>query len=212
MNEPEKKRNRLLAEQLLIMLRKRNMDAYFCETGEEARKKVLELIPEGGSVTWGGSESIKEIGLPEALKNGGYKVFDRTEAVSDEEIQKIYREAFFADAYLTSTNAVTFDGELINIDGNANRVAAMAFGPKAVIMVVGMNKVVKDVEEGISRTRNFSAPINVQRLGFTPPCSKTGRCMNCLSPYCICCQILITRYSRIKGRTKVILVNEELGF
>ena len=193
-------------------LNSRNMEAFLVGTKEEALKKALELIPEGSSVGWGGSASIEEIGLKEAIKNGKYKVVDREKGSSQEEAEKLMRDIFFCDYFLASSNAVSEDGVLVNVDGNSNRVAAICYGPKHVIMIIGMNKVVKSVEDAMSRARNTAAPLNAQRFDIDTPCKKTGCCYDCKKPDTVCCQILITRYSRHVGRIKVILVNEELGF
>ena len=156
--------------------------------------------------------SIKAIGLPEALHKGNYKVLDRDLCATPEEKAEMMHQALNCDYFLASCNAISEDGILVNIDGNANRVAAFAFGPKNVLLIVGMNKVVKSEEDAMSRARNEAAPINAQRFGLDTPCSKNGMCYDCKSPDCICCQILITRYSRVAKRIKVILVDENLGF
>ena len=182
-------------------LESRNMDAYYAETKEEAVKKALEWIPEGSTINMGGSSSVRECGLIDAICSGNYNFCDRDKASTQEEKQKIARAAFSSE-----------DGILVNIDGNANRVAAYAFGPKNVLLIVGMNKVVKTQEDAMSRARNEAAPVNAQRFGIDTPCSKAGSCFDCKSPECICCQILMTRFSRQKGRFKIILVDENLGF
>ncbi|AVQ30597.1 lactate utilization protein [Fusobacterium varium] len=205
-------RDSLRGEQVVKALNSRNMEAFLVGTKEEALKKALELIPEGSSVGWGGSASIEEIGLKEAIKNGKYKVVDREKGSSQEEAEKLMRDIFFCDYFLASSNAVSEDGVLVNVDGNSNRVAAICYGPKHVIMIIGMNKVVKSVEDAMSRARNTAAPLNAQRFDIDTPCKKTGCCYDCKKPDTVCCQILITRYSRHVGRIKVILVNEELGF
>ena len=205
-------RDSLRGEQVVKALNSRNMEAFLVGTKEEALKKALELIPEGSSVGWGGSASIEEIGLKEAIKNGKYKVVDREEGSSQEEAEKLMRDIFFCDYFLASSNAVSEDGVLVNVDGNSNRVAAICYGPKHVIMIIGMNKVVKSVEDAMSRARNTAAPLNAQRFDINTPCKKTGCCYDCKKPDTVCCQILITGYSRHVGRIKVILVNEELGF
>lgn len=211
MNENISKRNALLAQKMIAALESRNMEAYYAESKEEALKKALELIPEGSVVSWGGSMSIGEIGLTQALHEGNYEVLDRDMYNTRDEKNDIARKAFFCDYYLASTNAISEDGILVNIDGNANRVAAIAFGPKNVLMIVGMNKVVKTEEDAMSRAKNIAAPINAQRFGGTP-CTVTGSCANCKSPTCICCQTLVTRFSLAPKRIKIILVNDELGF
>ena len=205
-------RDSLRGEQVVKALNSRNMEAFLVGTKEEALKKALELIPEGSSVGWGGSASIEEIGLKEAIKNGKYKVVDREGGSSQEEAEKLMRDIFFCDYFLASSNAVSEDGVLVNVDGNSNRVAAICYGPKHVIMIIGMNKVVKSVEDAMSRARNTAAPLNAERFDIDTPCKKTGCCYDCKKPDTVCCQILITRYSRHVGRIKVILVNEELGF
>ena len=206
------KRNDLLAEQVIKSLKSRQMEGHYVQTKEEALELALELIPEGSSISWGGSMSIKAIGLPEALHKGNYKVLDRDLCATPEEKAEMMHQALNCDYFLASCNAISEDGILVNIDGNANRVAAYAFGPKNVLLIVGMNKVVKTQEDAMSRARNEAAPVNAQRFGIDTPCSKAGSCFDCKSPECICCQILMTRFSRQKGRFKIILVDENLGF
>lgn len=205
-------RNEVLGNRMVKALKSRNMDAYYVKTKEEALKKALELIPEGSSVSWGGSMSIAEIGLSDAICLGDYEVLDRSAGKTREEQEEIMRKAMTCDVFLGSTNAVSEDGILVNIDGNANRIAAYAYGPKSVLLIVGMNKVVRTEEDALSRARNEAAPINAQRFGIDTPCVKNGVCGDCKSPQCICCQIMITRFSRIPQRIKVILVDENLGF
>lgn len=207
-----KMRNEVLANRVVKNLESRNMEAYFVKTKEEALKKALELIPEGSSISWGGTASAKEIGLLDAVHEGNYEVYDREEAPTPELKNEIAHKALDCDFFIGSTNALAENGVMVNIDGNANRVAAFAFGPKNVLLIVGMNKVVKSEEDAMSRARNEAAPINAQRFGLDTPCSKNGMCYDCKSPDCICCQILITRYSRVAKRIKVILVDENLGF
>ena len=211
MGEYSSKRNGLLAEQMIRAMEARNMEAYFAKTKEDALKKALELIPEGSSVSWGGSMSIKEIGLTEALHKGNYTVYDREICKNAEEKREVALKAFDCDFFLASTNAMSEDGILVNIDGNGNRVAAITFGPRNVLMIVGMNKVVKTEADAMSRAKNIAAPINAQRFGGTP-CAVTGACSLCKSPSCICCQTLVTRFSKQPKRIKVILVDEDLGF
>ena len=205
-------RNEVLANRVVKNLESRNMEAYFVKTKEEALKKALELIPEGSSISWGGTVSAKEIGLLDAVHEGNYEVYDREEAQTPELKNEIAHKALDCDFFIGSTNALAENGVMVNIDGNANRVAAFAFGPKNVLLIVGMNKVVKSEEDAMSRARNEAAPINAQRFGLDTPCSKNGMCYDCKSPDCICCQILITRYSRAAKRIKVIVVDENLGF
>ena len=209
MNENIVKRNRLLAETVIKGLESRNMTGYYAGNKEEALKKALELIPEGSSISMGGAMSVHEIGLSEALKTDKYNFIDR-DAYEDKRAAML--AAYDADVFLSSCNAMTSDGILVNIDGNSNRVSAIAQGPKHVLFIVGMNKICSDVDGAMKRARNVAAPINAQRFGLSTPCAKTGSCLDCKSPDNICCQILITRYSLHKGRISVILVNDELGF
>ena len=209
MNENIVKRNRLLSEKVIKGLESRNMKGYYAESKEEALKIALDLIPAKSSVTMGGAMSAHEIGLVEALKEGDYNFIDRDKA---EDTRAAMLAAYDADFFLTSANAMTEDGVMVNIDGNSNRVSAIAQGPKHVIVIAGMNKICPDVDAAMKRARNVAAPINAQRFGLNTPCAKTGSCMNCKSPDTICCQFLITRFSRHEGRIHVILVNDSLGF
>lgn len=209
MNENITKRNNLLAQKVIKGLESRNMKGYYAESKEEALKLALELIPENSSVTMGGAMSAHEIGLVDALKEGNYNFIDRDKA---EDKRAAMLAAYDADYFLTSANAMTEDGVMVNIDGNSNRVSAIAQGPKHVLVIVGMNKICVDVDAAMKRARNIAAPINAQRFGLNTPCAKTGSCMNCKSPDTICCQFLITRFSRHEGRIHVILVNDSLGF
>ncbi len=209
MNENVQKRNELLAQKVIKGLGSRNMTGYYAASKEDALKKALELIPEGSTVTMGGGISPVEIGLVDALKNGNYTFIDRN-AVPDR--REAMLEAYRADVYLASVNAMTDDGVLVNIDGNSNRVSAIAYGPKKVVFIVSMKKVCGDIDHAMKRARNVAAPTNAQRFGLSTPCAKTGSCFNCKSPDTICCQFLITRFSSHEGRIHVILVNEDLGF
>ncbi|MBS4960566.1 MAG: lactate utilization protein [Clostridiales bacterium] len=208
---PMEKRNSLLGAQMVEDMKKRGMEGYYCATKEEAIKKALELIPEGSTVSWGGSATIRDMGLTQALKEGNYQAFDR-DGLPPAEQQELYRKVFSMDYYVTSTNAITTDGLMINVDGNSNRIAAIAFGPKNVLVVTGMNKVCQSEEAAMIRARSIASPINAARFDIATPCNKVGMCRNCLSPDCICNEILITRRSKPAGRIKVILVGEELGF
>ncbi len=209
MNENIVKRNELLAQKVIKGLESRNMKGYYAANKEEALAKALELIPTGASVTMGGAMSAHEIGLVEALKKGDYNFIDRDAA---EDKRAAMLQAYDADFFLTSANAMTEDGVMVNIDGNSNRVSAIAQGPKHVLVIVGMNKICVDADAAMKRARNVAAPINAQRFGLSTPCAKTGACMDCKSPDTICCQFLITRYSRHADRIHVILVNDNLGF
>ena len=206
MNENIVKRNELLAQKVIKGLESRNMSGYYAANKEEALKKALELIEEGSSVTMGGAMSAHEIGLVDAVKNGNYNFIDR-DAATDKRAAML--AAYDADVF---ANAMTEDGVIVNIDGNSNRVSAIAQGPKKVLFIVGMNKICDDIDGAMKRARNVAAPTNAQRFGLNTPCAKTGSCMNCKSPDTICCQFLITRFSRHEGRIHVILVNDNLGF
>jgi L-lactate utilization protein LutB len=209
MNENITKRNELLAQTVIKGLKSRNMTGYYAATKEEALDIALSLIPEGSSVTMGGAMSVHEIGLVKVLQEGNYSFIDR-DAYEDKRAAML--AAYDADVFLSSSNAVSQDGILVNIDGNANRVSAIAQGPRKVIMIVGMNKVCDDWDGAMKRARNVAAPINTQRFGLSTPCTKTGTCMDCKSPDTICCQFLITRFSHHANRIHVILVNDDLGF
>ena len=209
MNEIITKRNDLLAQKIIKGLESRNMAGYYAATKEKALEIALSLIPEGSSVGMGGAMSAHEIGLVDVLKNGNYRFIDRDKAADR---RAAMLETYDADVFLSSANAMTDDGVLVNIDGNANRVSAICQGPKKVVFIVSMNKVCADLDSAMKRARNVAAPINAQRFGLSTPCAKTGKCMDCKSPDTICCQFLITRFSRHPGRIHVILVNENLGF
>lgn len=209
MSEFRNMRNDLLAEHVIRGLESRNMKGYYAQTKEEALKIALSLIPEGSKVTRGGSFSVNEIGLADALIAGNYDYCNR-DAMADKRAAELF--AYDADVYICSTNAITEDGILVNIDGNSNRVSAIAYGPRKVVMIVGMNKVAKDVDSAMKRARNEAAPINAERFSRKTPCTKTGVCMDCKTPDTICCQFMVTRYSKHPDRIHVVLVNENLGF
>ncbi len=203
------KRNELLAARVIKGLESRNMCGYYAASKEEALKIALDLIPEGSSVTMGGCMSAHEIGLVEAVKNGNYNFIDRN---AYDDPRQALLDGYAADVFLSSANAITNDGVLVNIDGNANRVSYIAQGPRKVVMIVGMNKVCDDEDGAMKRARNVAAPINAQRFNLNTPCCKNGACANCKSADTICCQFLVTRFSRHAGRINVILVNDTLGF
>ncbi|MBR6148077.1 MAG: lactate utilization protein [Lachnospiraceae bacterium] len=209
MNENISKRNELLASQVIKGLESRNMSGYYASDKDEALKIALSLIEKGSTVTMGGAMSAHEIGLVDALKKGDYNFIDRDQ---EKDKRAAMLAAYDADVFLSSANAITNDGVMVNIDGNSNRVSAIAQGPKKVVFIVGMNKVCDDIDGAMKRARNVAAPINAQRFNLNTPCAKTGACFNCKSPDTICCQFLITRYSRHEGRIHVILVNDNLGF
>lgn len=207
------KRWELAAPTLIKNFEKRGMEACYCENSKEALKKVLSLIPKGASVTFGGSETLNETGIFEALTTGPYEFIDRKSARTKEEARALFGKIVCADYFLMSTNAFTKDGELVNIDGNGNRVACLIHGPEHIIVVTGMNKLCESTEDALARIRDTAAPPNAVRVGCKETvCMKTGICGQCLSPDCICCQTVITRKSRHPGRITVILVGEELGF
>lgn len=201
-----------MAKTIIENLEKRNMEGYYFESSSECVKAIIDSIPSGSVISWGGSETVKEMGLMEAVHNGSYELIDRTAAQNPEEARQIYAKTVLADYYLMSSNALTIGGELINIDGNGNRVACLIQGPAHVIIVVGMNKIVTDVESGVARVRNMASPANAIRLNKKIPCASTGHCHDCLSPDCFCNQIVITRRSGHKGRIRVYLVAEDLGY
>ena len=209
---PKKKFYETAAETLIKNLDKRGMEAYYVDNAEDALNMALRFVAPGSSVSWGGSMTITDIGLIDALKVGDYTVLDRMAPMSDEEKRELYGKVATCDYYFMSSNAITMDGELVNIDGIGNRVASLIFGPTNVIIIAGMNKVVDNVDAAIERARNTAAPINTIRLNRKTPCTQTGRCMDCMSPECICNQFVVTRRSMPAGRIKIILVGEELGY
>ena len=209
---PKEIANQNLANTIIKNMAKKNMEGYYCATSAEAVEKALSLMPEGASVTWGGSMTLTECGLMDALKTANYEIIDRDTAKTPEEARVMYSKQVMADYYLMSTNALTIDGELVNIDGRANRVSCLCWGPQNVIIIAGMNKVCSDVESAIQRVRNFAAPPNCVRLNKNTPCAQTGKCGDCYSQESICSQFLVTRRSSTPNRIKVILVGEELGY
>ena len=209
---PTELRNSRLAERMIKNLARRNMQAFYCPTAEEAVGKVLELIPAGSSVTWGGSMTIRDIGIPDALRQKGcYEVLDRDLVEGDEAKVQMYVRAFTTDVYLSSANAISEDGVIVNIDGNGNRVAAITWGPKRVIFVIGLNKVAQTVEAALARARSTASPINAARFDIKTPCQTDGVCHNCNSPESICNYVHFLRNSP-KGRHVVVLVGEDLGY
>lgn len=211
MTEMHKKVYAKRGEILVKNLKKRHFDAYYCATKEEALAKALELIPEGATVGWGGAMSANQIGLMDALHAGNYRALDRENAKTPEEQDANRKACMFADVFLTGANALSLDGEMVNIDGLGNRVAAIVYGPKEVLVIAGMNKVCDTLEDAITRARTVAAPLNQQRFQLANPCTATGTCADCKSETCICNQILITRHCRPVGRIKFILVGEDLG-
>lgn len=209
---PKEIRNERLAQKIINNLQRRNFEAFYCPTAAEAVEKVSALIPDGSSVTWGGSMTIRDMGLTEALHKRNLNVLDRDLAADRDEAQRIYREAFSTDFYLSGVNAISEDGVIVNIDGNGNRVAAITFGPKKVILVVGLNKATQDVQSALARARSTASPINAARFDIKTPCQVDGICHNCNSPESICNYIHFMRNSHPAGRHTVVLVGEDLGY
>ncbi len=209
-------------EKTVENLRKNNMEAYVVQNCTEAVKLVEGLLKEGETITCGGSATLAESGVMTLMKSGRYNFIDRSVAKSREETEELYRKSFFAETYLTSANAVTESGQLYNVDGNSNRVAAICYGPKSVIFVVGINKLVRDLDEAVKRVKTCAAPANCVRLGCETPCSKTGECISlktggdmpsgCASEGRVCCNYVVSSWQRVKNRFKVIIVKESLGF
>ena len=209
---PQEKRNERMAARLIRNLERRHFEAYYCRTAEEIISKVTDLIPPGSSISWGGSMTIRDIGLTKALKAGDYQVFDRDDATTEEGKVATYRKAFEVDYYLSSVNAMSESGVIVNIDGNGNRVAAITWGPKRVIFVVGLNKVAQTVEAALQRARSTASPINAARFDIDTPCQVDGLCHNCNSAQSICNYIHFLRNSHPERRHIVILTDLALGY
>ena len=209
---PISRRNSRLAERLIQKLRQRHYDAYYCEGREALLNQVKALIPEGSTVAWGGSMSIRDTGITQMLKTGNYVVYDREDVTTAEDKRRMYLKAFECQYYLGSVNAMSEEGEIVNIDGTGNRVAAMTWGPEHVILVVSLHKVCQDLEAAIKRARSTAAPINMARFNFEPPCQRDGVCHNCLSPDSICNYISIQRMSHPAHRHIVVLTDEPVGY
>lgn len=212
MMTPLETRNEKLAQRMIKNLVQRHYDAYFCKTADDIINKVKELIPEGSSISWGGSMSIRDSGVTKMLKAGNYDVFDRDDVTTQEDKIRIYRKAFECDYYLASVNAISEDGVIVNIDGNGNRVAAITWGPEHVILIVGLNKVCQDVDAAIKRARSTAAPTNMARFDFKTPCQIDGTCHDCKSADSICNYVSIQRMSHPARRHIVILTSEDLGY
>lgn len=200
------------AQTIIKQLARRNMEGYFCESSQDAVELVKTLVPEGSSIAWGGTETFKETGVKAALEAGNYRMLDRSAANAPEELRDMYLSHLASDCFFMSSNAITLKGELVNIDGNSNRLACLLYGPKQVIVLVGMNKVVDNVEAGVKRIQTMSCPPNATRLHTGTPCERIGMCGNCHDEGCMCCNIVVTRHNRQTGRIKVILIAEDLGF
>lgn len=208
MDENVSKRNELLINSVITDLQKRNIKGYYASSKEDALKIALDLIPEESTISMGGCTSAHELGLIHALEEGNYNYLDRSKM----DPRSALLAAYDSDIFLSSVNAITQDGIIVNIDGNSNRVSCIAQGPKKVIFIVGVNKICADLDSAIKRARNVAAVSNAQRFNVNTPCKKTGKCANCLSPDTICCEFLITRYSRHTDRMHMIIVNDNLGF
>ena len=213
MDTPKSLRNQKLGEKIVESLKTRFFEAWYFNESAEALEKIVSLIPRDHSVGWGGSMTLEEIGVKERLVKEGYTVIDRDKAKTPEERLGIMRQALLSDTFLASSNAITEDGQLVNLDGGGNRVAAMIFGPRQVIVIAGMNKIVKSLDDAIIRTRTIAAPLNSQRFPNShAPCLRTGSCADCKSSDSICSYIVTTRLCKPAGRIKVILIGKDLGF
>ena len=200
------------ANALIPKFARRNMEAFYCDTAQEAKDLVLSMIPEGSVVTSGGSVTLEQTGIFRELQSEKYTYVARSFSDDPKEVQARYAQQVQADYFLLSTNAFTAEGELVNIDGSSNRTAMLLHGPRNVIVVAGMNKLAMTREDALRRVHNMAAPPNAARLDKKTPCALTGLCGDCLSAETICCQEVITRYSRIPGRIRIVLVGENLGF
>ena len=201
------------AESIIKKLNMRKMDGYYCNNVEEARAKLVELLGQGKkSVAYGGSMTLDENGFKDAVTAAGHELVIRENYKTPEEVKECNAKQINAYAFLMSTNAITLDGELVNIDGRGNRVCYLIYGPQNVIVVAGWNKIETDLEGAIKRARNVAAPPNCIRLNKNTPCIKNGHCNDCFSPDCICSQFVVTRRSSVPDRIKVILVGENLGY
>lgn len=199
--------------QLLVKnLKNRHFDACYCADKASALQKALEWIPEGSSVGWGGTLTAQQIGLLDAVRRGNYKCIDRNSSKTPEEKKQAEYDCLTCDTFITSANALSLDGQMVNIDGIGNRLAAITFGPKNVLVVVGINKVEDTIEGAVNRARTIAAPQNQQRFDHITPCKTTGMCSDCKSQDSICNQILITRLCKPAGRIRFIVIGEELGF
>ncbi|WP_227017384.1 lactate utilization protein [Sinanaerobacter chloroacetimidivorans] len=207
-----RKANKLKMETVKKNLEKRKIIAHYCETGEEAAQKVLDIIQDNSVVSWGGSATINTLGIKPKLAERDLTTIDPYSTKDPVESFERRRQSLTADYFLMSSNAVTMDGELVNLDGTSNRVAALCFGPKKVVIVIGANKIVRDHEAALNRARLDAAVPNALRLNKKTPCSATGICGDCTSDDCLCCNIVTTRFCSNPGRLEVILVNEDLGY
>lgn len=212
MEEAKRKFYEKRGQILVKNLKSRHFDAYYCATSREALEKALELIPKGATIGWGGSATAKAIGLMDAIRCGDYRPYDRDNAATPQKRETLMKQSLLADVFITGANALSLDGQMVNIDGTGNRLGGIVYGPDAVLVIAGMNKVVATLEDAVTRARTVAAPMNKQRFPLQTPCEVTGACADCKSDGCICNQILITRNCRPAGRIKLILVGEDLGF
>lgn len=212
MATPKELYNQKNGEALVKNLQNRHFEAYYCANREEALAKALSLIPEGASVGWGGAASATEIGLLDAVRKGPYKALDRESAPDAAARNAIMEQCRSADVFLTGANALSMDGQMVNIDGMGNRISSIIYGPKSVIVIAGINKLCPDLDSAMVRARTVAAPTNQQRFQGKTPCTVTGACGDCKSEDCICNQILVTRHCRPAGRIKFVIVGESLGF
>ncbi|MEG0051161.1 MAG: lactate utilization protein [Terrisporobacter sp.] len=213
MNENLKWLNTKKIERTMAALENNNMKAYYAKENAEVLEIVKEIAKEGEVVSVGGSMSLFETDVIDLLRSGRYEFLDRyAENLTPADMKDIYRKSFSADTYFSSANAITENGEIFNVDGNGNRVAAILYGPDKVILIVGINKIVKDVEEAVKRNKEISGPANAKRLSTATPCAKVGHCMDCKSEDRICCEYTLIKRQRTANRIHVIFVNESLGF
>lgn len=212
MEEAKRKAYEKRAQVLVKNLKSRHFEAYYCPTRADALEKALELIPKGATIGWGGSVSAREIGLMDAVRGGDYRPIDRDRAANPEEAARLMKQSLTAEVFLTGANALSLDGQMVNIDGFGNRLAGILYGPDMVLVIAGMNKVTATLEDAVTRARTVAAPMNKQRFPAQTPCEVTGTCADCKAEGCICNQILITRHCRPAGRIRFLLVGEDLGF
>ena len=211
MADPKKLYYEKRGQILVKNLQSRHFDAYYCEDRAAALQKALELIPQDAVVGWGGAMSAEQIGLMDAMNNGPYRAIDRSKCATMAEREQAMKNCLFADYFLSGANALSLDGQMVNVDGTGNRVAAIIYGPKNVLVIAGMNKVVDTLDDAIRRARTVASPMNKQRFPNQTPCEVTGTCGDCKAEGCVCNQIVITRHCRPAGRIKFIIVGEELG-
>lgn len=212
MEDTKRAAYRTTATTVINKLKRRNMEGYYCETSGDAVELVRSMIPAGDSVTWGGTVTFGETGVKAALEQGDWRMIDRATATTPEEKREMWRDRTSADWFFMSANALTLDGELVNIDGNSDRLSLLLHGPEHVVVLVGMNKLVADVDAGFKRIRTVTCPLNASRLHTDTPCEIAGVCSECHSERCMCCQMVVTRHSRQTGRIKVVLIGESLGY